>query len=123
MNSKHIYQFTNPPLIGMKTVDVKAGKDLDAELKLIRSIPNDSKFQNLCENSIYALSEKHFEYPNKSFAYSDVPIFSMSMKPKPGNWIFRCSISNTDYLDLRDKMNFTGVKLNSGLYSVVYKEN
>lgn len=123
MNAKNIYQFANPPLIGMKTVDVKAGEDLDAELKLIRGIPNYSKFQNQCENSIYALSEKYFIYPSKSLAYSDVPIFSMNMTPKPGTWIFKCSISNSDYLDLKDKMNFVGVKLNSGLYSVIYKEN
>lgn len=123
MNAKNVYQFTNPPLIGMKSVDFKAGQDLDAELKLINAIPNNSQFQNLCENSIYALGEKHFKYPSNALSYSDVSIFSTRMKPKSDAWIFKCSISTIDYVNAKNKMNFSGVKLNSGLYSVVYKEN
>jgi len=122
-NTKSVYNFVNPPLKGMKTVDVEGGEDLDSELKLIRKIPDYSKFQNLCEDSIYALSGKHFKYPTKALAYSDVPIFSISMKPKPDTWIFKCSISDIDYFAMKNKINFSGVRLNSGLYSVIYKEN
>jgi hypothetical protein len=120
LQQSQLYDFKYQPLTKMKTNNILYGKELDAELKLIDSIPIRSNFQNLCADSIYSVNSRKFVFLTDALVFSDSPLFNRNMVEQSNSWIFRCNITQTQYNLLRsDDMRV--FRKSTGLFSVVYK--
>jgi len=120
LQQSQIYNFKYHPLEKMKTNNILYGKELDAELKLINSIPVGSNFQNLCADSLYSVNSRKLVFPTDALVFSDSQLFKENMVEQSGSWIFRCNVAQIQFNSLRsDDLKF--FKKSTGHFSVVYK--
>ena len=120
LQQSQIYDFKYQPLEKMKTNNILYGREIDAEFKLINSIPTGSNFQNLCADSLYSVNSRKLIFPTDALVFSDSPLFSVNMAEQAGSWIFRCNITQVQLNSLRsDDIKF--FKKSTGYFSVVYK--
>lgn len=119
LNHSEVYSFTNSTLKGMKITNMKKGIDIDKEFQMINSIPDHSKFQNLCNDSIYGVNDNQSILGSKMIQTSSVKLFADELLPEFNTWIFRCNLSFSEK-EKYSRFQLIETKKQDGSYSIIY---
>jgi hypothetical protein len=119
LNNSQIYSFKNSTLMGMRITNEKKGFDIDKEFQIINSIPNHSRFQNLCSDSIYGVNDNQSILSSKMIQTSNIKLFANELLPKSNTWLFRCNLTFSE----KEKFSRFGpieTLKHDGSYSIIY---
>lgn len=119
LNNSQIYSFKNSTLMGMRITNEKKGIDIDKEFQIINSIPNHSRFQNLCSDSIYGVNDNQSILSSKMIQTSNIKLFANELLPKSNTWLFRCNLTFSE----KEKFSRFGpieTLKHDGSYSIIY---
>jgi hypothetical protein len=122
LNSK-VYDYVHPILQNMQDRNVLKGQDLDRELKLIDSVPPNSRFQNQCVDYLYSISNLNVIQSSRALSFNLDPETLNQISKISNKWIFDCNLSPQELQELKDVHLITFVMKSTGNYSVLYKSD